>query len=114
MKTSRQQEKGSKEILRKCYFRYKRTLGSRKGGYLRRLVCFLWYVGAGCTGMKTAAATVVVQSPSLSPVADCVTFLVWIIMPLALKSCSFSRQALSGSNWMPIVVASIEAARSSA
>jgi len=65
-------------------------------------------------GTKTAAAMVVVQSPSLSPVADCVAFLVVMIIPLALNCCSFSRQALSGSNDIPMVVANIEAARSSA
>src|SRR4030065_2310233 len=64
--------------------------------------------------VNTAAETVVVHRPFLSPVAVCVTLVVLIIIPLVLKSCSFSSQAISGSNCIPIVVASIAAGRSSA
>ena len=65
-------------------------------------------------GTKTAAATVVVQRPFLSPAADWVMLAVFMIKPVVLKSCLRSSHAVSGSNWMPMVVASMVAARSSA
>jgi len=65
-------------------------------------------------GTKTAAATVVVQSPFLSPAADCVLLDVFMINPVVLKIFLRSSHAVSGSNWMPIVVASMVAAKSSA
>ena len=52
--------------------------------------------------------------PFLSDTADCVTFIVRTICLLILKYCSRSSHALSGSNSMPRVEASIDAARSSA
>ena len=64
--------------------------------------------------MRTAAATTDVQRPFLSPSADCATFDVLMINPLDLKSCYLSSQAVAGSNPIPIVVASIVAAKSSA
>ena len=63
-------------------------------------------------GTNTAAATVVVQSPFLSPAADWVMLAVLMINPVVLKSCLRSSHAVSGSNWMPMVVASIVAPRS--
>jgi len=63
---------------------------------------------------KTAAATVVVHKPFLSPAADWVMLAVLMISPVVLKSCLRSSHAVSGSNWMPMVVASIVAAKSSA
>ena len=69
----------------------------------------LWF-----SGTKTAAATVVVHRPFLSPAADWVMLAVLMISPVVLKSCLRSSHAVSGSNWMPMVVASIVAAKSSA
>lgn len=55
-----------------------------------------------------------VHRPFLSPCADCVQFDVLMINPVVLKIFLRSSQAVAGSNCMPIVVASIVAARSSA
>lgn len=69
---------------------------------------------AALRGTKTAAATTVVHKPFLSPVADWVMLEVLMIIPLALKSCFLSSQAVSGSKGIPMVVASMVAAKSSA
>jgi len=76
------------------------------------LLLFLLFSVYG--GTKTAAETVVVHRPFLSPWADCVQFDVLMIRPVVLKIFLRSSQAVAGSNCMPMVVASIVAARSSA
>src|SRR5262245_59747600 len=71
-------------------------------------------LGGLSSGMKTADANTVVQSPSLLPMADCVMLEVRTILPDILNSCSRSSQSESGLNSIPRVVASMLAARSSA
>ncbi len=65
-------------------------------------------------GTKTAAAMTVVHRSFFSPVADCVMLVVLMISPVVLKSCFLSSHAVSGSNGIPMVVANIVAAKSSA
>src|SRR5262245_6954108 len=64
-------------------------------------------------GISTAAARTVVQWPFLSPTADWVMFVVLKISLLIFQICFFSIHDFSGSNSTPMIVASIEAARSS-
>ena len=75
----------------------KRELKGRWRNFV--LNCLLhFYFLLFSAGTKTAAATVVVQSPFLSPAADWVIFAVFIIKPVVLKSCLRSSHAVSGSN----------------
>ena len=65
-------------------------------------------------GRRIAAAIVVVHRPSLLLSALWVKWLVYSSIPLMRHSSRFSSQLFSGSNLMPMTVANISAARSSA